>query len=105
MKIIVESGATKTAWTAVSVDGQVSEVLTEGLSPTCLDPEYISDIVRKAVPALNPEGRRFQANGKTGFLARKLLFTIRTGPLIMRVIQVCEDEETVPGPILRSLMR
>ncbi len=60
MKIIVESGATKTAWTSVSVDGKVSEVLTEGLSPTCLDAEYISDIVRKAVPALNPEGKRVE---------------------------------------------
>lgn len=57
MKIIVESGATKTAWCAVSADGNVCKVLTEGLSPTCLDSEYISDIVRKAVPALNPEGR------------------------------------------------
>lgn len=60
MKIIVESGATKTAWRAVSADGNVSEVLTEGLSPTCLDAEYISDIVRKAVPALNPEGKRVE---------------------------------------------
>lgn len=60
MKIIVESGATKTAWRAVSVDGKVAEVQTEGLSPTCLDAEYISDIVRKAVPALNPEGRRVE---------------------------------------------
>lgn len=57
MKIIVESGASKTAWCAVSADGSVSKVQTEGLSPTCLDSEYISDIVRKAVPALNPDGR------------------------------------------------
>lgn len=60
MKIIVESGATKTAWKAVSPDGNVLEVLTEGLSPTCLDAEYISDIVRKVVPALNPEGKRVE---------------------------------------------
>lgn len=57
MKIIVESGATKTAWRAVGDDGTVAAVQTEGLSPTCLDPEYISDIVRKAVPTLNPEGK------------------------------------------------
>lgn len=60
MKIIVESGATKTAWRAVCADGNVREVLTEGLSPTCLDAEYISDIVRKAVPALNPEGKQVE---------------------------------------------
>lgn len=59
MKIIVESGATKTAWRAVSADG-VTEVLTEGLSPTCLDAEYISDIVREAVPVLNPDGKKVE---------------------------------------------
>jgi N-acetylglucosamine kinase-like BadF-type ATPase len=60
MKIIVESGATKTAWRAVCADGSVRECLTEGLSPTCLDPEHISDIVRKAVPSLNPEGKHVE---------------------------------------------
>ena len=60
MKIIVESGATKTAWRAISVEGNMTEVLTQGLSPTCLDAEHISDIVRKAVPALNPDGNRVE---------------------------------------------
>lgn len=60
MKIIVESGATKTAWRAVSDDGNLRAMQTEGLSPTCLDAEYISDIVRKAVPALNPEGKQVE---------------------------------------------
>jgi N-acetylglucosamine kinase-like BadF-type ATPase len=60
MKIIVESGATKTAWRAISVEGNMTEVLTQGLSPTCLDAEHISDIVRKAVPALNPDGKRVE---------------------------------------------
>lgn len=58
MKIIVESGATKTAWRAVGDDGTVTFVQTEGMSPTCLDPEHISEIVRNAVPALNPEGKQ-----------------------------------------------
>lgn len=58
MKIIVESGATKTAWRAVGDDGTVTLVQTEGMSPTCLDPEHISEIVRNAVPALNPEGKQ-----------------------------------------------
>lgn len=58
MKIIVESGATKTAWRAVGDDGTVTLVQTEGMSPTCLDPEHISEIVRNAVPTLNPEGKQ-----------------------------------------------
>lgn len=57
MKLIVESGATKTSWRAVCDDGSVRSVQTEGLSPTCLDMEHTQDIVRKAVPPLNPEGR------------------------------------------------
>lgn len=57
MKLIVESGATKTAWRAVYEDGTVREALTEGLSPTCLDVEHTSGIVRQAVPYLNPDGR------------------------------------------------
>lgn len=60
MKIIVESGATKTAWRAVYEDGTVREALTEGLSPTCLEVEHIRDIVRAAVPVLNPSGSRVE---------------------------------------------
>lgn len=60
MKIIVESGATKTAWRAVYEDGTVREALTEGLSPTCLEREHIRDIVRAAVPVLNPSGSRVE---------------------------------------------
>lgn len=58
MKLIVESGATKTAWRAVCEDGSVRQVQTAGLSPTCLDPEHVSSLVREAVPALNPKGER-----------------------------------------------
>lgn len=56
MKIIVESGATKTAWRAVSSDGTVREALTDGLSPTCLDMDHIRNIIRTAVPIVNPAG-------------------------------------------------
>ena len=56
MKLIVESGATKTSWRALCDDGSVRSVQTEGLSPTCLDLEHTQGIVRKAVPQLNPEG-------------------------------------------------
>lgn len=60
MKLIVESGATKTAWRAVCKDGNVRAVQTSGLSPTCLDPEHIVSLIRKAVPVLNPEGERVE---------------------------------------------
>ncbi len=56
MKLIVESGATKTSWRAVCGDGSVRSVQTEGLSPTCLDMDHTQSIIRKAVPQLNPEG-------------------------------------------------
>lgn len=58
MKLIVESGATKTAWRAVTDDGAVRQVVTDGLSPTCLDEEYTRHIVGQAVPELNPSGSR-----------------------------------------------
>ena len=57
MFIVVESGATKTAWRAVCDDGSVRAVQTAGLSPTCLDMEHTQEIVRKAIPELNPEGK------------------------------------------------
>lgn len=56
MRLIVESGATKTAWRAVTPEGEVRAAQTDGLSPTCLDAAHIRDIVRQAVPALNPDG-------------------------------------------------
>ena len=57
MKLIVESGATKTAWRTVSEDGVVRKAETAGLSPTCLDMEHTCAIVREAVPVLNPDGK------------------------------------------------
>ena len=57
MKLIVESGATKTSWRLLCDDGSVRCVQTEGLSPTCLDTEHTQSIVRKAIPELNPEGK------------------------------------------------
>lgn len=57
MKLIVESGATKTAWRAIADDGTVRSVQTVGLSPTCLDIDTTQAIVREAIPSLNPEGK------------------------------------------------
>lgn len=60
MKLIVESGATKTAWRSISSDGIVREALTSGLNPTCLDEEICRDIIRSAIPALNPAGETIE---------------------------------------------
>ena len=57
MRIIVESGATKTSWRALCDDGSVRSAQTAGLSPTCLDDDHIRGIMREAMPVLNPEGR------------------------------------------------
>lgn len=60
MKLIVESGATKTAWRSLASDGAVREALTSGLNPTCLDEEICRDIIRSAIPALNPAGETIE---------------------------------------------
>ena len=60
MKLIVESGATKTAWRSLASDGTVREALTSGLNPTCLDEEICRDIIRSAIPALNPAGETIE---------------------------------------------
>lgn len=60
MILIVESGATKTAWRSVSDDGIVYRTQTAGLSPTCLDHVLMNGIVKEAVPVVNPEGRNVE---------------------------------------------
>lgn len=57
MRLVVESGATKTAWRALADDGTMRSVQTVGLSPTCLDMDTMQSIVREAIPSLNPEGK------------------------------------------------
>ena len=56
MFIIADSGGTKTEWRSVSDDGTVREARTSGMNPSCLDEDICRDIIRKAVPVLNPEG-------------------------------------------------
>lgn len=57
MKIIVESGATKTDWRLITDDGQVRCASGPGLNPSVLDCEQINRIIGAAVPQLNPEGK------------------------------------------------
>lgn len=57
MKIIAESGATKTDWRLVSDDGQVRSASGPGLNPSVMEMEKIREIVGAVIPELNPEGR------------------------------------------------
>ena len=57
MKIIAESGATKTDWRLITDDGQVRSASGPGLNPSVLDSEQIGRIVGTVIPQLNPEGK------------------------------------------------
>lgn len=86
MKLIVESGATKTSWRAICDDGSVRCVQTEGLSPTCLDMEHTQNIVRSAVPQLNPEGRHVD---EVFFYGAGLVSPESSAPLAMALEMWC----------------
>ena len=86
MKLIVESGATKTSWRALCDDGSVRCVQTEGLSPTCLDLEHTQSIVRKAVPQLNPEGKHVS---EVFFYGAGLVSAESSAPLAMALEMWC----------------
>ncbi len=58
MKIIVESGATKTAWRSVDDAGTIRGAQSVGMNPSSLDPDEIKSSFRKVMPVLNPEGKR-----------------------------------------------
>lgn len=57
MKLIAESGATKTDWRMVTDDGQVRSASCAGLNPSVLDVEQMRVIIAPVMPELNPEGR------------------------------------------------
>lgn len=61
MIIVVDSGATKTAWRSVDADGCVRHAQTAGMNPSCLDEDGCRALVREAVPALNPKGEGVDA--------------------------------------------
>ena len=86
MKLIVESGATKTSWRALCDDGSVRCVQTDGLSPTCLDLEHTQSIVRKAVPELNPEGKHVD---EVFFYGAGLVSAESSAPLAMALEMWC----------------
>ena len=57
MKLIAESGATKTDWRMITDDGQVRTASTPGLNPSVLDEEQIRRIISPVMHVLNPEGK------------------------------------------------
>lgn len=61
MRIIAESGATKTDWRSVAEDGTVRSARTAGLNPAVCDADTVMSAVREAIPALDPDGKRVEA--------------------------------------------
>lgn len=57
MKIIVESGATKTDWRLITDGGQIRSASGPGLNPSVLDSGQIGRIVGAMIPQLNPDGK------------------------------------------------
>ena len=57
MRIIAESGATKTEWRALNDDGCVLKAHSPGLNPSCINEEGIRSVMSDVIPVLNPEGR------------------------------------------------
>ena len=57
MKLIAESGATKTDWRLIADDRSVRCASTAGLNPSVLDADQIRAIIAPVMPELNPEGR------------------------------------------------
>ena len=57
MKLIAESGATKTDWRLIADDGRIRSASTQGLNPSVLDGEQIRGIISPVMHILNPEGR------------------------------------------------
>lgn len=56
MIIIAESGATKTDWRSISDDGRIYAMKTPGMNVATADAAFIENVLREAVPGLNPAG-------------------------------------------------
>ena len=56
MIIIAESGATKTDWRSISDDGSIYAMKTPGMNVATADAAFIENVLREAVPGLNPAG-------------------------------------------------
>ena len=78
MKIIAESGATKTDWCLITDDGQVTRASSAGLNPSVLNEEQIRDIIAPVMPVLNPKGK---AVGEIHFYGAGLVSAAVAAPL------------------------
>ena len=54
MKVIVESGATKTVWCAIFKDGSTRSIKTDGVNLAIAPGNSFSTLMQKAIAALNP---------------------------------------------------
>lgn len=57
MKLIIESGSTKTDWRSVADDGKVIGFRTSGINPLLQSEDDIRSVMAKAIPEVNPQGR------------------------------------------------
>ena len=57
MKLIIESGSTKTDWRSVTDDGKVIGFRTSGINPLLQSEDDIRSVMAKAIPEVNPQGR------------------------------------------------
>lgn len=57
MKLIIESGSTKTDWRSVADDGEVIAFRTSGINPLLQREDDIRSVMAKAIPEVNPRGR------------------------------------------------
>lgn len=55
MKVIVESGATKTVWCAIFKDGTTRSIKTDGVNLAIASDNSFSTLMQKAIVALNPD--------------------------------------------------
>ena len=57
MKLIIESGSTKTDWRSVADDGKVIGFRTSGINPLLQSEDDIRSVMARAIPEVNPQGR------------------------------------------------
>ena len=57
MKLIIESGSTKTDWRSVTDDGKVIGFRTSGINPLLQSEDDIRSVMARAIPEVNPQGR------------------------------------------------
>ncbi len=78
MKLIIESGATKTAWRSVDSEGFVRSAESAGMNPSCLDMDAVRGAFRSVMPVLNPYGVRI---GKVFFYGAGLVSDEAASPI------------------------